>query len=126
MGTKIEEVAEFSVARACGFAGLAIGTAMIGMMGEPHKALQMGGLLSLLACFVLLLKANLAMRSPYKRTEAWLLLDRAERPAPAVAQRIMGTALRGVYLRFALYAATLSMALLAASIVLRLLPQSSG
>ena len=124
MTSKIEAVAELSVGRGCAFAGLAIGTFVVGMIGEPHKALQLGGVLSLLACFVLLLKANLAMRVSYKRTEAWLLLDRAERPSPAVAQRIMGTTLRTVYLRFALYAAVLALAMLSASVLFGLLPRA--
>lgn len=123
MPRRIEAKAELSVGRACGFAGLAIGTFMIGMISEPPLALRVGGVLTLLACFVLILKASLATKVPYKRTEVWLLLDPSERPQPSIAQQVIGRTLRYVYLRFALYAAWLSVSLLVASLVFRALPR---
>ncbi len=123
MPHRIEAKAELSVGRACGFAGLAIGTFMIGLIGEPPLAFRIGGIMALLACFILILKANLAPQAPYKRTEVWLLLDQSERPTPAIAQQIIGRTLQLVYLRFALYSAWLSASMLVASVVFGVLPR---
>lgn len=122
MESRIEQKAELSVARGCGFGAIAILTLMVGTIANPSQAFQMGGLATLVTCFILLLKANLAPRMPYKRTEVWLLLDKSDRPQAPVAQQVIGTVLREVYLRFALYAARLALAMLVASIFLRVLP----
>jgi hypothetical protein len=123
MPRRIEAKAELSVGRGCAFGGIAIGTFMIGLISEPPLAFQMGGVLTLLACFILILKANLAPSRPYKRTEVWLLLDQSERPGPAIAQQVIGSTLQYVYLRFALNAAWLAALLLIASVVFRVLPR---
>lgn len=119
---QIEDLAELSVARGCGFAAIGILTFMVGMMGQPPRALQAGGLLFLMTCFVLWLRANGARSRPYKRTEVWVMLRPHERPQAAIAQQVIGNTLRHVYLRYALHAAALSCALCAASIVVGLLP----
>jgi hypothetical protein len=124
--SRIEAKAELSVGRACAFGGIGICTFMIGMISEPHHALLMGAVLTLIACLVLVLRANLAPRKPYKRTEVWLLLDKSERPAATVAQQLIGSVLREVYLRFALYSAVLALGLLIASVLLRVLPASAA
>jgi hypothetical protein len=123
MANVIEAKAELSVGRACAFGGIAIGTFMIGSITEPADAMRTGGVMTLLTCFILLLKANLALAKPYKRTELWLLLLPAERPLPEVAQVVIGRTLRTVFLRFALYAAALSLGLLCASLLFRWLPR---
>lgn len=125
MPARIEAKAELSVGRACAFGGIAIGTFMIGLISEPPLAFLTGGILTLLATFILILKANLAATRPYKRTEVWLLLDKSERPVPEVAQTVISRALQEVFLRFALYSASLSAALLIASVVFRTLPSSA-
>lgn len=125
MIAKIERLAELSVARACGFAGIGIGTFMIGMITDPPLALLFGGILVLLTSLVLILKAMLALERPYKHTELWLMLDKTDRPLPALAQRLIGRALREVYLRFAFYGAVLACALIFASVAFRMLPQPS-
>ena len=48
----------------------------------------------------------------YFATELWLLLKPDERPHEAVAQRIIGLALREAFLRFALYFASGAAAML--------------
>lgn len=122
MPRRIEAKAELSVARGCGFGGVAIVTMMIGMITQPALSLLLGGISALLTCFILLLKANFAHIVSYKRTEVWLMLDKTERPQAEVAQQVIGTVLKDVYLRFALYAANLALALILASIVFRLMP----
>ena len=58
---------------------------------------------------------------PYRQTETWLMLDRADRPASAVAQTLIGGALRAAYLWFARQAALVTIVLLAVVIGLRFL-----
>lgn len=124
MANAIEAKAELSVARACGFGCIGIGTFMIGSIAEPADAFRTGGVMTLLTCFILLLKANLAPLKPYKRTETWLMLDKSDRPQAPVAQQVIGGVLREVFLRFALYAASLALAMLIASVVFRMLPRA--
>ena len=117
---KIEALAELSVARACGFAALGCSTSMIGFSGEPILAFKFGGYFALITCAVLLLKAHYAARRPYKATEVWLLLPKAERPEAATAQKIISGVLRDVFLRFAFYSAGLAAAFLFIAIIFSL------
>jgi hypothetical protein len=118
MLARIEALAEVSVARGCGFAGLAILTLMLGLSWDFALACKVGGLLTLFVCLVLAAKAGLALRRPVRNTELWMLLERRDRPHPELAQSILGQALRTCYLRFALNAALLAVALLSTSLVL--------
>jgi hypothetical protein len=118
---RIEHLAEVSVARGCGFAALAIVTFMLGLADQMDVSCKAGGILALGACLVLALRGCAATAMPYKRTEVWVMLKSSERPQPAVAQQIIGNALRRVYLRFALHAAIVSATLFGLSFLLRLL-----
>jgi hypothetical protein len=118
---RIEALAELSIARGCGFAALAIFTFMVGLSWDPALATEVGGILALFVCAILVVKAQLAPRRPICKTELWMMLDRSHRPSGAIAQRIIGPVLHACYLRFALYAAGLAAALLALSLVLQLL-----
>lgn len=120
MLARIRFLAGLSVARGCGFAGLAILTLMVGLSWDVPLACKVGGLLSLLVCIVLLLKAACAPYRPVRKTELWMMLEPDQRPAAAVAQRVMSATLQTCYLRFALIAAGLSAALLSLSIALQL------
>ena len=117
---KVEAMAELSVARGCGFAGLAIFTFMIGSVSDPVLAFKTGGLMTFLACAVLLIKARNAMTRPYKTTELWVILPKDQRPDAAIAQQIIGTVLRDVYYRFAQQAAGLAIMMLATAAVMAL------
>jgi hypothetical protein len=121
---RVERLAEISVARGCGFAALAIALTFVGTLpaGLPF-AFRIAGLAALITCAVLLLKALLADRRPYQRTEVWAMLGRDERPLPDMAQRIVGTVLRGVFLRFAQQAAIVAAVMLALSVVIEAFPQ---
>jgi hypothetical protein len=114
----IEKLAEFSVARACGFAMLAILVTIVGLVDQPLIALKTGAILSLLTSMILLLKAALAEAKPYRSTELWLLLKPNERPHEAVAQRVIALALREAFLRFALYFASGAAAMLVTQLLL--------
>jgi hypothetical protein len=113
----IERLAELSIARGCGFAGLAIFTVMFGLAWDPVMAFRTGGLLSLLACAVLILKGRNAPRRPYKHTELWVILPKDERPKAEVAQQLIGTVLRDVYFKFARQSAYLGAIMLGASLL---------
>jgi hypothetical protein len=117
---RIETLAHVTVARACGFAALAIFTLMIGFAGDFQASLKAGGYLSMLVCLILVLCAWNAPRYPYKHTELWLLLTPAERPAAEIAQKLIGGVLREAYLKFALHSAWLGCGMLVTAVLLGL------
>ena len=121
MLVSIEKIAEFSVARACGFAALGIFTLMIGFAWHPAMSFQTGGILTLLTAAILLLKGLNAHRKPYRTTELWIILPKEQRPVPEIAQQLIGNILRYVYFRFALHAASLSALMLLTALVLSVL-----
>lgn len=102
-GSRLDELALLSVSRACGFAGLGIFCFMIGLAGYPVVALNSGAVLMMLSAAVLVIKAEISPTRPYKRTELWIILEPDERPSDRFAQQVIGSALRVVYMRFALY-----------------------
>ncbi len=118
---KLEALAELSIARGCGFAGLGILTFMIGSVSDPVLAFKTGGLLTFLACAVLLIKARAARTRPYKRTELWVMMRKDERPDAAIAQQVIGNVLQDVYYRFAQQAAGLAILMLTTAGALALL-----
>ena len=104
----IEKAAHTSVARACGFGLVAVGTLMIGMMGLPALAFKCGGLSLLLMTAILILKAMTVPNQRYSRTETWMILAKPDRPPPEVAQQIVSGVLRDVYLDYARFSALAS------------------
>ena len=116
---RLEELAVISVGRGVGFAALAIATFMIGLSADLLACLQAGGILSLITCFTLLLKALRAPRQHYKRTEVWIMMNPEERPHSAVAQDLIGETLRRTYLNFAMHAALVAGGLLFLSLMVQ-------
>jgi hypothetical protein len=115
---RVQELAWISVARGCGFAALAIFTFMIGLSGDMAAAFKAGGILTLIASLVLLVKGWQAPARPYKRTEVWVMLQPDERPHAALAQTLIGETLRRTYMMFALHSAMLAGGFFAASLLL--------
>jgi hypothetical protein len=116
----LQNSVQISTARGCGFGLLAIFCTMVGLSGTPALALKTGGLLCLVACSILIVKAQLSLTRSYKHTEVWLMLTNDQRPPATVAQRVIGGALQDAYRRFAFYfavaaAAMLTLAFLVAS-----------
>lgn len=105
---RVQQLAWLSVARGCGFAALAIFTFMIGLSGDMPAAFKAGGILTLIASLVLLVKGWQAPARPYKRTEVWVMLQPDERPHAALAQTLIGETLRRTYMMFALHSAMLA------------------
>jgi Ca2+/Na+ antiporter len=114
----IERAAHVSVGRACAFSGLAILCFMVGFAYDPHLSARVGGSFALLTALVLVVKAWLAPRIPYKRTETWLILEEQDRPPADVAQSMIASVLKRTFLVYALYAAVLALVLLALSVLL--------
>jgi hypothetical protein len=113
----IENAAYISIGRACGFAGLAIFCVMLGLAFEPFLATRTGGWLCLATTLVLAWCATRARTRPYRKTEAWLIIPRDQRPPASIAQRVIGETLREVYFWHARQAALVAMVLLAASVL---------
>lgn len=118
MHRTMQRMAELSVARGCGFAALGIFTLMAGLSPDPVMAFQVGGILSLLTCAVLLLKARNAPRRPYRSTELWVILPKEKRPPGAMAQRLIGGVLQEVYFRYAWHAAIIAAMMLTLALLL--------
>jgi hypothetical protein len=117
---RIEQAAQLSVARACGFAAIAIVTFMIGFASSPALCFKSGGIMMLMTTAVLLLKASWVAKQPYKTTEVWLLLRQEDRPNEATAQQIISGVLRDIYLTFARITAGLAAFMLGLSFTILL------
>jgi hypothetical protein len=117
---RLEELAWVSVARGCGFAALAIFTFMVGLSGNMPMAFKAGGILTLITSLILLVKGLHAPQRFYKHTEVWLMLEPSDRPHAAIAQTLIGQALRRTYLTFALHTALLACGFFVASLILAL------
>jgi hypothetical protein len=119
--TLVERLAWTSVARGCAFGGLAIFMTMAGLAFDPAKSLMCGGLGTLLMTMILLLKANRATTFAHRKTEIWCMLEPKDRPAAQIAQTVIARARRHVLLRFALITAYMSVGLMTASLLARLI-----
>jgi len=120
MSQEVEKVAEYSIARGCGFAALGIVTFMFGMAGDIPLAFVCGGTLGVIVSLVLGLKGWRATSHPYKRTEVWLMLEPGSRPNAEIAQRLIGSALRRIYFRYAIYTAQVSAVMLVFAMLFRI------
>jgi hypothetical protein len=109
---KVEQLALISVSRAVGFATLAIGILMLGLSADLPNCLKAGGILTLITSLVLLMKGLRAPQRDYRRTEVWIMMNPNDRPSAAVAQGVIGKALKRTYLTFALHLAAVSGGLL--------------
>lgn len=119
MSDPIENNALVSIARGCGFAGLATLCGMIGISFNPALALKLGGYSALLTSCILLLKAWRAHAVPYSHTEVWMMLNENERPPKPIAQAVITGARQRMLYLFASYSAKLALALLVASMLVR-------
>jgi hypothetical protein len=116
----IRAACEISIRRACGFAALAIATAMVGLSYHPLVAIRFGAWLTTAMIVVLVIKAMRAPRRPYRDTEAWLILGKRHDLPESRAQQVFGTALRECYLWHATAAAAVALPMWGAEIFLAL------
>lgn len=118
-------LAAVSVARACAFGALGTLCVMVGLASEVANSLKAGGYCSLFTTVILLIKARQAPSRPVKRSELWIMLDKADRPPDFIAQPVLSGVLQDAFLRFASIHALgacllLSLALVANMLQLRL------
>jgi hypothetical protein len=118
---KLRQAVFVSVGRAVGFSGLGIFTLMVGLSFDPVLALQSGGVLLLLLLVALLLKAHRMPFTDHRHTEAWLLLDHADRPDERYAAQLMRSALRDAYLRFARWTAGVAIVVWSGAVLVALM-----
>lgn len=109
-----------SVARGCGFALLGIFCVMVGFSYNVQLMFQTGGMLSMIAVLVLIIKARNALTSDYKQTEMWLMMPDDFRPPEAYARWAAATVLRDAYFTFAQYTAAISVVLWSMALLVRL------
>jgi hypothetical protein len=119
--TRIEAVAEGVIRRDCGFAGLAIMCVMVGLSFDPVLCFKSGAVLTTLMGVVLAMQAWRAPNRPYRRTQLWIALDKRHGLPEQHAQRVIGTALRELYVRYAELTGATALALWATAFVLLLL-----
>jgi hypothetical protein len=101
MPERIDRAAEISIGRGVGFAALAIGMVMAALSFAPTLALDAGAFLTLLLWAALEVKARRARRTPYKRTEVWIMLDPPPHLPARLAQERIAEARRLALRRYA-------------------------
>jgi hypothetical protein len=98
--------AEQSVRRGCGFALMAIVTAMVGFSGEPWIAVRSGAMFVLIAAVILFWRGWHAPERNYRYTEVWLMIEDTPPALPRERlQSMIGSALADVYFSHARLAA---------------------
>lgn len=107
----IRRHAELSVRRGCGFALMAIATAMVGFSSEPWIAVRSGAIFVLIAAVVLFWKGWAARARNYRRTEVWLMIEDAPALPRERLQDMIGGALADVYFGHARIAAYMALAM---------------
>jgi hypothetical protein len=109
---RVRYLADLSIRRGCGFALIAIATAMTGMAGDIAMAIKGGAILTTLMGAVLVIKAIRATATSYRRTEVWIMLDkRIDGWPPHRLQQLIGSTLRERYLWHAEVTAMVAFAL---------------
>ena len=114
---EIEQAAQLSIGRACGFAGFGIALTVLALSFEPVLAAKIGAALSLVLTISLLIFANRARHTLHQTTEVWLLIDVKSRPPAQYARQIINEARRHAMLWFARWSAA-SSALFATTAIL--------
>ena len=107
----IRRCAELSVRRGCGFALIAVVTAMVGFSSEPWIAVRSGAIFVLIGAVVLFWKGRHARQRNYRHTEVWLMIEDAPALPRERLQTMIGNALADVYYDHARLAANVALAL---------------
>lgn len=114
----IRRYAELSVRRGCGFAVLAIGTAMVGFSSQPWIAVRTGAVFLLVSAVILLYRGWAARSRNYRHTEVWLMIEHAPAIPGDRLQAMIGGALAEAYYHHARLAAVVALALCIIALVL--------
>jgi hypothetical protein len=105
----IRRYAELSVKRGCGFAAMAIVTAMVGFSSEPWIAVRAGAVFVTIAAVVLFWKGWSARTRNYRHTEVWLMIEEVPALPRERLQDMIGGALADVYFAYARQAAYIAL-----------------
>lgn len=102
----IQDLANVSIRRGCGFGAIGIFTAMVGFSAEPYLAVRVGAFFVTVAALILYWRGCNAPQRNFRETEVWLMIRNT---APAVPkdrlQRLIGGALAESYFHHARIAA---------------------
>ena len=109
----IRRYAELSVRRGCGFALMAVVTAMVGFSSVPSIAVRAGAVFVLIAAVVLFWKGWTARTRNYRHTEVWLMIEDAPALPRDRLQILIGGALADAYFSHARVAAYVALAMCA-------------
>jgi hypothetical protein len=95
----VRDLADLSIRRGCGFAGLAVGTVMLAFSFDLVLSLRSGAALVALLCLALAAAAWWAPRRDMRQSELWILLsgtadDLLRRLPRARAQALLAGVLR--------------------------------
>ena len=107
----ISRCADLSVRRGCGFALMAIVTAMVGFSGAPWIAVRVGAMFVLIAAVVLFWRGWTARSRNYRRTEVWLMIEDQPALPRDRLQAMIGGALADAYFSHARLAAYTALAM---------------
>ena len=117
----INRLASIVVWRGFGFAWLAIGTAMAGLVFDLTLATLIGAGLGMVLAVILQIRAETYHRvRRITECEVWILLADDQRPALDTARQLIVPAMRTELREKALYSAVMGAALLAISLILRI------
>lgn len=119
---RIRYMAELSIRRAIGFAGLAIGMVVLALSYDPVLALKTGSALLAIAAVILLWFSWQAPQRDVRGTEVWILLDFGPRPPDPKLQRVIGGILRDAYMRYCRYTGGTALAFWIFSLIATLFP----
>lgn len=117
----VEQAAQASVGKACGFAGSAIILAVVSLSFDPVLASRSGAMLTLLLSATLVLCASAMTGSPGQLKNVWLLVDERNRRPNNDARRALNDARRHAMLWFAAWSALASVLFAMAAIGLSVL-----
>ena len=121
----IRQYAELSVRRGCGFALMAIVTAMVGFSGAPWIAIRVGAVFILIAAVILFWRGRQARERNFRDTEVWLMIEDAPALPRERLQSMIGGALAEAYFRYARLAAYVALAMCLIDVVLGGRPASA-
>jgi len=114
----IRRHAEMSVRRGCGFALMAIVTAMVGFSGEPWIAVRAGATFVIMSAVVLFWCGWRARSRNYRHTEVWLMIEDAPALPRERLQTMIGGALAEAYFNHARAAAYVALVMCAIAVTL--------
>ncbi len=114
----IRRYAEISVRRGCGFAVIAIFSAMVGVSSEPDICFRLGAGFAALTAVVLYWRGRNAPTRNFRRTEVWLMIEDAPALPRERLQSMIGGALAETYLAHAWIAAWITLMMCAIAVVM--------